>query len=318
MNLRPLLSAILLIGACRIACAEAADVPAAPTAPSPEELRKAAAALEKAKKDVQRQLDQAAQNLVPVVHDDLVAWTDLRTVDEGSGDADETARLQKLCLQALLGRGMLVFPFEQDHAVTVAYKNGKLPKGLYLGVDDGRWLAGRGVRYLLVPRLEVKDARHVLQIDAFDLAKGQALGSFRIAATLAKEQTIAELLDWSELPERNVRILAFAAAHLGQQVDRGECWDLPAHVINGDGGHVDSYSFGKEVPWEEGRPGDVITIGTSGATGGHVMVLLRWAKDRSQAVILHQNANGVRAVALGVLGPVEAGKPGQKLALWRP
>ncbi len=310
----PMLLVLLCCSAPALAAADS-SVPA----PTPEEAAKHKQVLiAKATKDLQRNVEQAAGVLAETFKDDLAAWTTLRPTAEGAGSAESCAAVQQALLQIYLKRGMLLFPFEDDHPVRVAYKDGKLPMGLYLGEEDGNYLIAKHVRYLVVPRMELKPGHHAVLTDVYDLQRGGKVLSFGIALPQSPDYADQDIMQWQVLPDRNRKILGFAIAHLSLQVDRGECWDLPAHVINGDGGHVTSYTFGTEVPWAESMPGDVITFGTDGASGGHVMVLLRWNKDRSQALILHQNANGVRAVAMATLGPVELGKAGQKLAIWRP
>ena len=79
-----------------------------------------------------------------------------------------------------------------------------------------------------------------------------------------------------------------ASAFFGKKVDTGECLDLPARAIVDNGGRMNHYEFGINTKWEDGLPGDVVTFGKGGATGGHVMVLYKWNKVRGKATMLHQ------------------------------
>ena len=200
----------------------------------------------------------------------------------------------------------------------MVYKDGKLPKGPLLGAADLKLLADRKVKYVLVPQLVVRDTGSTVLMEAYNLEKAQLAANTGVGPIPTHKFPAAELCAPELLPPLNVKVLSFAAANFGRQVDRGECWDLPANPIRANGGKVTGYTFGKEIPWEEGRPGYVITFGTSGATGGHVTVLFRWTKNRAAATVLHQNSGGVRKVMYGNLGSIESGKAGQKFALWRP
>ena len=172
--------------------------------------------------------------------------------------------------------------------------------------------------FALAPALVVKDSGSTVTLDAYDLEKVQVALQTGVGPIPTKKFPLADLCSPEILPPLNLKVISFAAAHFGQQVDRGECWDVPANPIRANGGRVNGYNFGREIKWEEGRAGDVITFGTSGETGGHVVVLFRWTKNKADATILHQNVNGVRKVMFGNLGSVETNKAGQKFALWRP
>lgn len=277
----------------------------------PNELQKAQTALEQS-------AAQAAQAMLKVFKDDRAAMLDLRPSLENAAASANAPILQSLLLQAFLREGVLVYPFEQDRKLDVKYKDGKLPKGILLGADDIKSLTDRKVRYAVVPVLVAKDSGGAVILQAFDLGKGSIALETGVGPIPTKKFPLAELCAGEILPPLNLKVVSFAAAKFGEQVDRGECWDLPANPIRAAGGRVDGYTFGKEIKWEEGRAGDVITFGTSGATGGHVVVLFRWTKNKADATILHQNVGGVRKVMFGNLGGVESNKAGQKFALWRP
>lgn len=64
-----------------------------------------------------------------------------------------------------------------------------------------------------------------------------------------------------ELPELNQQILNFAEENIGQQVRRGECWDLVAVPLNAYGAKWDGmYQYGRKYDpsKEEVLKGDII------------------------------------------------------------
>jgi len=291
---------------------------AAAEAPARQDTAKKPSELQKAQQALEQSAVQAAQAMLKNFKDDRVAMVDLRPAVENAAASANAPVLQEYLLQVFSREGILIFPFEHEHKLDVKYKDGKLPKGLLLGADDQKSLGERKVRYAVVPTLVAKDSGAAVTIDAYDLEKGQIALQTGVGPIPTKKFPLQELCATEVLPPLNLKVITFAAAHFGQQVDRGECWDVPANPLRASGGKVDGYNFGKEISWEDGRAGDVITFGTSGETGGHVVVLFRWTKNRADATILHQNVNGVRKVMFGNLGSVERNKAGQKFALWRP
>jgi len=287
-------------------------------APARQDAAKKPGELQKAQMALEQSAVQAAQAMLKVFKDDRVAMVDLRPSVDNPAAAASVPTLQNFLLQVFLREGVLIFPVEQEHKLDVKYKDGKLPKGPLLGADELKSLGEKKVRYALVPALVVKDSGSTVTFDAYDLEKVQVALQTGVGPIPTKKFPLADLCSAEILPPLNLKVISFAAAHFGQQVDRGECWDVPANPIRAAGGRVDGYNFGKEIKWEDGRAGDVITFGTSGETGGHVVVLFRWTKTKADATILHQNVNGVRKVMYGNLGSVEANKAGQKFALWRP
>jgi len=287
-------------------------------APARQDSAKKPGELQKAQMALEQSAVQAAQAMLKVFKDDRVAMADLRPSVDNPAAAASAPTLQNFLLQVFLREGVLIFPVEQEHKLDVKYKDGKLPKGPLLGADELKSLGEKKVRYALVPALVVKDSGSTVTFDAYDLEKVQVALQTGVGPIPTKKFPLADLCSAEILPPLNLKVISFAAAHFGQQVDRGECWDVPANPIRAAGGRVDGYNFGKEIKWEDGRAGDVITFGTSGETGGHVVVLFRWTKTKADATILHQNVNGVRKVMYGNLGSVEANKAGQKFALWRP
>lgn len=278
----------------------------------PTELQKAQATLEAS-------AVQAAQTLGAIVKDERVALVDLRPGVDNAAAAANCPILQGYLMQVFLKEGLLAFPFEQERKLDVKYsKEGKLPRTLPIAGDDLKLLIERKVKYAMVPQLVAKETGSAVVIDLYTLEAIQIVGGAAVGPIPTKKFPLTALCSEVILPPLNVKVISFAAANFGRQVDRGECWDLPANPIRANKGTVDGYVFGKEIPWEQGRAGDVITFGTSGATGGHVVVLYKWTAKRADATILHQNVNGVRRVMFGNLGAVESNKAGQKFALWRP
>jgi len=275
--------------------------------------------LQKAQLVLEASAAQAAQEIAKTLKQEPLALVDLRPAIDNPAAAANAPSLQNYVMEVFLKEGLLAFAYEQEHKLDVKYsKDGKLPRTLPLQASDVKTLLDRKVRYALVPQLVAKDGGSAVTLDLYSLENLQLAGGAAIGPIPTKKFPLAALCSAEVLPPLNVKVLSFAAANFGRQVDRGECWDLPAVPIRDAKGKVDGYVFGKEVPWEQGKAGDVITFGTSGATGGHVVVLYKWTAKRAEATILHQNVNNVRKVMLGNLGSVESGKAGQKFALWRP
>jgi hypothetical protein len=288
-------------------------------APARQETGKKLNELQKAQLVLEGTAIQAAQTIATTVKEETVALVDLRPAIDNAAAAANAPILQNYVMQAFLKEGLLVFAYEQEHKLDVKYsKDGKLARTLPLAGSDVKTLMDRKVRYALVPQLAAKDSGSAVTIDLYSLENLQIVGGAVIGPIPTKRFPLAALCSAEILPPLNVKVLSFAAANFGRQVDRGECWDLPAVPLRDAKGKVDGYVFGREVPWEQGKAGDVITFGTDGATGGHVVVLYKWTAKKADATILHQNVNNVRKVMFGNLGRVESGKAGQKFALWRP
>lgn len=270
--------------------------------------------LDKARKALEQSASASAQELAKIAKDERVACVDLRPSIENPAAAANCPVLHDYMLGAFHKEGILAFSLEKERKLDVPYKKGKLEAGLPLPADVLKTLSERKVRYALMPRLVPKDGNCVVTFDVFDLQKPGVALSSGFGPLPTKSWPLKTICEPGPLPAMNTKVLGFASANFDKQVDRGECWDLPANPIRAAGGRVDGYTFGREVKWEDAKPGDVVTFGTSGATGGHVMVLFRWNANRKSATILHQNVNGVRRVMLGTLGD----EGGQRFAVWRP
>jgi hypothetical protein len=296
----------------------ASTLGASPGVQDDPEGKKRQADLRRERQILQSNLTLASQAVVKFTKEGVVACTDLRATAEATSETFSLAPLTGAFYQVFLRDGALVYPLEEERKLDVKYKGGKLPPGVLLSAEDLKVLEKRKVKFLLQPQVSVAEAEVTLTLTLFDLAKGGVLLSNKVASLPVKRLPLEELCAIDALPEMNVKILQLAAAYFGRQVDSGECYDLPAKAIRDNGGRHNHYEFGTGVAWEEGKPGDVITFGTSGATGGHVMVLYKWNKVRSKAMTLHQNWNGNRFVGFGLLGHTEQVKKDQKFALWRP
>jgi hypothetical protein len=63
------------------------------------------------------------------------------------------------------------------------------------------------------------------------------------------------------IPPLNRRVVDFVRAHQGEQVGRGECWDLAAEALNTAGAKWDgNYGYGREVHHARAQvlPGDIV------------------------------------------------------------
>ena len=108
------------------------------------------------------------------------------------------------------------------------------------------------------------------------------------------------------LPKYNRLILEFVFSNIGNKIDRGECWDVPANPLKKAGLKIRNYNFGTPVEWSEAIPGDVVTSDT------HVMVVIKPTKSGKGTTILHQNVSDKKYILHGKLEDVS------KLTVWRP
>jgi len=115
------------------------------------------------------------------------------------------------------------------------------------------------------------------------------------------------------IPELNRTIVEMVTKQIGKTVDRGECWDLAALVLNGTGADWDhEYIFGRKL--DPGNdtvfPGDLIQFegvkirykrgnATYTETMSHHTAVIYEVKEKGVFVIAHQN-NGVSGRKVGL------------------
>ncbi len=213
--------------------------------------------------------------------------------------------------QAVCRAGIRAFLGEESRPLAVAYPKGRLPPVAWFGPDDAaHWKKAQQARWVLQPSVAAAKTGIVIRWQLIDLAKMQMAKDLpfpAISATLAAARP-----DLGILPEPNVALLLFAGGRIGQQVARGECWDLPATRMQQLGFKVPGYDFGSEVTKDEALPGDVLTIDTDGFH--HVMLLVEPKPGLNGAKIYHQNVNKVRNVIFDTFPePMRNG-----VKVWRP
>jgi hypothetical protein len=281
--------------------------------------KKRQAELNRERQKLEHNLNLASQAIAKIAGENVIACTKFRSSVEESPEVGNTETAMNAVCQVFLRNGLLLYPLEDERPLRVTYKSGKLPPGLHLSSDDLKYVQSKKKnKFVLQPQFSASESILSITLTLFDLEKGTAPFSTKVAALPFKSLTLEETCTLDTLPFLNMKILMLAAAYFGRQVDTGECFDLPAKAISDNGGRMNHYEFGTSIKWEDALPGDVVTFGKGGATGGHVMVLYKWNKVRGKATMLHQNWNGNRFVGFGKLGDTEANKKGQEFALWRP
>jgi len=115
------------------------------------------------------------------------------------------------------------------------------------------------------------------------------------------------------IPELNRMIVEIVAQQIGKTVDRGECWDLAALVLNDTGASWDhEYIFGRKLDPASDTlfPGDLIQFegvkirykrgnATYTETMAHHTAVIYQVKEQGVFVIAHQN-NGVSGRKVGL------------------
>lgn len=116
------------------------------------------------------------------------------------------------------------------------------------------------------------------------------------------------------LPPLNARVLAFVQAHMGQRVDRGECWDLAAAALDSAGAVWDHrHDFGRLIDPEREAvlPGDIVQfekvefrwkdgLDNHVVTMPHHTAIIVSEEAPGEFAIAHQNMQGIgRKVGLG-------------------
>jgi|ERR1043165_4592632 hypothetical protein len=132
----------------------------------------------------------------------------------------------------------------------------------------------------------------------------------------------------------NAKVLQFAQSHIGQQVGKGECWDLANEALAvagarqpGHGGYS-TYTFGTPLALSSIRPGDILQFENvnfkhtnpngswnSNSFPHHTAVVRSVSGGRVE--ILQQNVNGDRHVRMGTINLGDR-QPGGSLRAYRP
>ena len=115
------------------------------------------------------------------------------------------------------------------------------------------------------------------------------------------------------IPELNQKIVGIVKQQIGKTVDRGECWDLAALVLNQTGAKWDrQYTFGRNVDLgkECACPGDLIQFEG---------VMIKYTKGRTvfEETMSHHTAIifEVKAKDVFVLAHQNTGTSGRKVGL---
>jgi hypothetical protein len=115
------------------------------------------------------------------------------------------------------------------------------------------------------------------------------------------------------IPELNKKILVLVRRQIGKTVDRGECWDLAALVLNQTSAKWNGeYGFGRKIDPEKEcvYPGDIIQFEG---------VKIKYTKGRAEytETMAHHTAviNEVKAKGVFVLAHQNTGTSGRKVGL---
>jgi hypothetical protein len=213
--------------------------------------------------------------------------------DEDPASQEQAAYLAKQSQAALLRAGIRGLDAEFGHPLSVTYKKGKLAGELLFGQADATyWNKEKQAAFVLQSVMTTGKTGARLRWRLYDLTSMKLVQSIDLPPI--SDEELSAKTDLALLPEMNIKLLLFAGDNIGKPIDRGECWDLPAHCLKANGFQVPGYNFGKEVPIAEALPGDVLSNDTNG--NHHVMLLVKPTDDLSGALIYHQNTNSRRFV----------------------
>lgn len=141
---------------------------------------------------------------------------------------------------------------------------------------------------------------------------------------------IAQVGD-TTLPVLNQRVVEFVHAHMGERVDRGECWDLAAFALNEAGAKWNGkLQYGRllDPKKEQVLPGDIIQLegvefkwwegdATNVITMPHHTAIVYEVKSSGNYLVAHQNMQGIgRKVGLGTIVLEHRSKG--KIMIYRP
>ncbi len=230
--------------------------------------------------------------------------------DEDLGETKKA--VTDLLLQSFVSRSLLIAPLKYDEEVVLKDDEDKTTKKIVLQKKNITHLTKKNkLEIVMLVTVLAKGKKISLSLELLHIKKGRRLGTYPVS--LVKEADAESLQKMNFFSMWNVKVLTFAAANIGKKVDKGECWDLPARILNDSGFAVHSYDFGTKVPWEEALPGDVLTI--DNGKFRHVMVLHKPEEVMKNSKILHQNVNKKRYV---IKDKVFAKYPPEDVVVWRP
>ncbi len=259
-----------------------------------------------------RNLMTAADALAPLFNGQPVGIIATRpTIDGDATLTTNAAYLAKATTAALLRAGIRGMDAEDGHPLTVTYPKGKLTVDiLFTQADATYWQEKKKAAFVLQSTASTSKAGVKLHWQVIDLVKLKPLKAIDLPTI--PDGSLTDQPELNLLPEMNIKLLLFAGGNIGVGIDRGECWDLPAHVLKANGISVPGYNFGREVPIADALPGDVLSNDTNG--NHHVMLLMKPAANLSGALIYHQNVNNQRFVVCDTF-PM---KMRDGVIIWRP
>ena len=136
---------------------------------------------------------------------------------------------------------------------------------------------------------------------------GLATGTVGGAATGAGSGTGQVGSGDASIPLLNQKVLEFATANLGKQVDNGICYELGVEALNYAGARPPSgVVFGNAVALTSALPGDILEFNTARFVGANYWMVLGSPYhtailsqvDGTQLTMLNQNVNNVRVVTI--------------------
>jgi hypothetical protein len=146
---------------------------------------------------------------------------------------------------------------------------------------------------------------------ALALAKAPRVPPAKFWKEASEEERATALAKWRQtvfgkMPPVNEAILEFAFAHLGQQVEDGECASLAVAALKAARGQPIQYE-GKTYRWGKALPAGATAVGgdivqlegahfSNGNSAGHHTQIIRCPLGPGRYQILHQNFNGRRFV----------------------
>lgn len=265
---------------------------------------------EKLRKEVERAFTKLAANVDKASRGKVVALLDVSSTAKSELALGVVADIEKSFFEALLARSVRIFPSGIDWTPGYQTKTGLFSKAKFFNSKEPSDLKNRKANLLLLSRTLSRGGKLRIQVELIDLVSKKTV--FGTGVPIVRITQASVISSAQFLPPMNVKVLLQAIGNFGKQIDRGECWDLPASALEKTGFRVRGYDFGRKVAWPDALPGDVLTIDNE--KYHHVMVLLKPAREKSSAIILHQNWGRKRFV-MEMTFPK---KYSEDLIVWRP